>query len=164
MNDMEYIQSKVTNEEKLKYTLSYYRFKGQKIVFTNGCFDLLHRGHVEYLLKASGLGDVLIIGLNSDNSVQKLKGPGRPLQDEYTRALILASFSFVDHVILFDEDTPLHLIEFLQPDVLVKGGDYMPEEIVGSNVVTAIGGTVQIIDYIPDFSTTKLIDKLKSAE
>lgn len=162
MKETEYIQSKITDEEELKYTLSHYRFKGQEIVFTNGCFDLLHRGHVEYLLEASELGDVMIVGLNSDNSVRKLKGPGRPLQDENSRALILASLSFVDHIILFDEDTPINLIKFVQPDILVKGGDYDPEEIVGSDVVMARGGKVKVIRYIPGFSTTGLIEKLRS--
>ena len=162
MKETEYIQSKITNEDELTYTLSYYRFKEQEIVFTNGCFDLLHRGHVEYLLKASELGDVLIVGLNSDVSVQRLKGPGRPLYDENSRALILASLSFVDHIILFDDDTPINLIKFVQPDILVKGGDYNPEEIVGSDVVMARGGKIKVIPYIPGFSTTGLIEKLRS--
>ncbi len=161
MATVDFVKSKITNKEDLQYILSYYRFKEKKIVFTNGCFDLLHRGHIEYLLQAAACGDVLIVGLNSDKSVKKLKGADRPLQDEKSRALILASLLFVDHILLFDEETPVDLIRSVQPDVLVKGGDYKEEEIVGNEVVTEKGGKVKIIDYLSGYSTSGLIDKIK---
>ena len=163
MATIDFVKSKITNKKDLKYILSFYRFKEKKIVFTNGCFDLLHRGHVEYLLQAASFGDVLILGLNSDKSVKMLKGAGRPLQDEKSRALILASFLFIDHVILFDEETPIELIKFVQPDVLVKGGDYTPEEIVGNDVVIQKGGKVEIVKYISGHSTTGLVEKISKA-
>jgi len=134
--------------------------KGKKIVFTNGCFDILHRGHVRYLFEAKALGDVLVVGLNSDLSVKGIKGDTRPIQDEVSRAEILASLSFVDVVILFDEETPLRLILALEPDILVKGGDWRPEEIVGSKEVTQRGGVVRTIQYLPQYSTTKLIERI----
>ena len=161
MATTDFIKSKISGKEDFSYILSYYRFKNKKVVFTNGCFDLLHRGHVEYLLEAASFGDVLILGLNSDNSVKKLKGKNRPVQDEETRALILASLLVVDHVILFDEDTPIELIKFIMPDVLVKGGDYTTEEIVGSDVVINNGGKVESIKYIDGQSTTGLVNKIK---
>ena len=157
----DFINSKISKKEDFSYTLSYYRFKDKKIVFTNGCFDLLHRGHVEYLLEAASFGDVLILGLNSDSSVKKLKGENRPVQDEESRALILASLHVVDHVILFDEETPIELIKFIMPDVLVKGGDYTTEEIVGSDVVIKNGGAVEVIKFIDGHSTTALVNKIK---
>jgi rfaE bifunctional protein nucleotidyltransferase chain/domain len=134
----------------------------QSIVFTNGCFDLLHRGHVDYLARASSLGDKLIIGLNTDASVRRLKGSPRPLTDEYSRAFILAALVFVDAVILFEEDTPLELIEFIQPDVLVKGSDYDEESIVGADLVKARGGKVATIELVPNYSTSALVDRLKN--
>ncbi len=161
MNTIDFVKSKIISKEDLQYILSYYRFKEKKIVFTNGCFDLLHRGHIEYLLQAAASGDVLIVGLNSDKSVKKLKGADRPLQDEKSRALILASLIFVDHIVLFDEETPVNLIKSVQPDVLAKGGDYKEEEIVGNDVVKEKGGKVQIIEYLSGYSTTGLVDKIK---
>jgi rfaE bifunctional protein nucleotidyltransferase chain/domain len=133
---------------------------GQKVVFTNGCFDLLHRGHVDYLAKAADCGQKLIIGVNTDASVSKLKGPNRPIQDEQSRLQILASLQCVDAVILFDEQTPYDLIKALQPDVLVKGSDYQPENIVGYDIVTAKGGEVKTIDFIPGFSTSAIEHKI----
>ena len=115
-----------------------------KVVFTNGCFDLVHQGHIDYLSKARDLGDVLVVGLNTDASVRRLKGPRRPINDEYSRALLLASMLFVDYVVLFGEDTPYELIKTLQPDILVKGSDYRPEDIVGYDIVMAKGGKVEI--------------------
>jgi D-beta-D-heptose 7-phosphate kinase/D-beta-D-heptose 1-phosphate adenosyltransferase len=132
-----------------------------KMVFTNGCFDILHKGHILYLSSAAELGDYLVIGLNSDNSVKRLKGKDRPFQDEESRALILASLSFVDHVIIFDEDTPHELIDKVKPDVLVKGGDYKAEEIVGYDLVTARGGEVRIIEFVEGQSSSRIINKLK---
>ena len=161
MDTIDFVKSKIISKEDLQYILSYYRFKEKKIVFTNGCFDLLHRGHIEYLLKAAASGDVLIVGLNSDKSVKKIKGADRPLQDEKSRALILASLIFVDHIVLFDEETPVNLIKSVQPDVLAKGGGYKEGEIVGNDVVKEKGGKVQIIEYLSGYSTTGLVDKIK---
>lgn len=134
---------------------------GQKVVFTNGCFDLLHLGHVDYLEKAKALGGKLVVGLNTDNSVSRFKGPNRPIQDQASRARVLASLQFVDMVVLFNEDTPLDLISALIPDVLVKGSDYLAENIVGSEVVKKNGGEVKTIDFVPGYSTSRLIDKIK---
>lgn len=132
----------------------------KKIVFTNGCFDLVHPGHLDYLSKAADLGDVLIVGLNTDASVNRLKGSDRPIVDENGRAFLIASFRFVDAVVLFDEPTPYKLIQLVQPDVLVKGKDYKAEEVVGYDIVTARGGTVQTLDLVAGYSTTILIQKL----
>lgn len=154
-------------EKKIAYTakeaentLNLWRFKDDKIVFTNGCFDILHKGHIEYLAKAASLGTKLVIGLNTDNSVKRLKGNSRPINDENARALLLASLMFVDEVILFDTDTPRDIIDFVQPDVLVKGGDYKPEDIVGYDIVKAKGGEVVTIDFIEGYSTTTTIEKM----
>ncbi len=141
--------------------LSLWREQGLKIVFTNGCFDLLHRGHVEYLSKASDLGDVLVVGLNTDASVRRLKGEGRPVNDQEARALVLASLACVDAVVLFDEDTPYELIKAVRPDVLVKGADYKVEEIVGHDIVTSYGGQVLTVPLVEGYSTTKLLGELK---
>jgi len=134
---------------------------GQKVVFTNGCFDLLHLGHVDYLEKARNLGDKLVIGLNTDKSVNGNKGPERPLQDENSRARILASLQFVDLVVLFDEQTPINLITELVPSILVKGSDYLAENIVGADVVKKNGGEVKTIDFVPGYSTTRIVEKIK---
>ncbi len=134
---------------------------GQKVVFTNGCFDLLHLGHVDYLENAKNLGDKLVVGLNTDNSVSRFKGPERPLQDQNSRARVMAALQFVDLVIFFDEDTPLHLISELVPNVLVKGSDYLAENIVGADVVKKNGGVVKTIDFVPGYSTTRIVEKIK---
>lgn len=133
---------------------------GERIVFTNGCFDIFHRGHVEYLAKAADMGDRLIIGLNTDPSVNRLKGTGRPLVDEDSRAFILASLFFVDAVVMFEEDTPENLIREILPDVLVKGDDYTIEEIAGHQTVLEHGGTVTTIPVVPGFSTTVLLERI----
>lgn len=151
------------NHDALENKLAQWKKEGKQVVFTNGCFDLLHRGHVDYLAKAAELGDALVIGVNTDASVSKLKGPHRPIQDEQSRMQILASLGFVDAVILFDEDTPYKLIKTVQPDVLVKGSDYKPEDIVGYDIVTAKGGSVKTIDFIPGFSTSLIEKKIKSS-
>lgn len=135
---------------------------GKRIVFTNGCFDILHLGHVDYLEKAKSLGDVLVVGLNTDSSVSRFKGPQRPLQDEASRARIMASLMSVDLVVLFDEDTPLRLISVLLPHILVKGSDYLAENIVGADVVQNAGGVVKTIDFVPGYSTTKIVEKIKT--
>jgi rfaE bifunctional protein nucleotidyltransferase chain/domain len=140
--------------------LTIWHFQGKKIVFTNGCFDILHKGHVEYLSKARDLGDILIIGLNTDASVSRLKGSGRPVQDQSSRALVLASLRFVEAVVFFEEDTPYNLIDLVKPDVLVKGGDYSEENIVGADVVKANGGEVVVIPLVVGYSTSGIIQKL----
>ncbi len=163
MTKPEFIQSKIYKPEDLKRAIAIWRFKDNKIVFTNGCFDILHKGHVTYLAKAADLGDILIVGLNSDISVKKLnKGANRPIQDQDSRALILASLHHVTAVVLFDEDTPADLIKLVQPDALVKGGDWKPEQIVGYDTVKARGGEVVSIEFLPGFSTTAIEQKIKS--
>lgn len=139
-----------------------WRLNGQQFVFTNGCFDLLHPGHVSLLEQARALGNRLIVGLNADDSVRRLKGPERPLMKENDRARMLAALECVDMVVLFEEDTPLALIEALLPDVLVKGGDYRPEEVVGRDSVLANGGRVEIIPLLDGFSTTTLLKRLRT--
>ncbi|MEJ5286713.1 MAG: ADP-heptose synthase / D-glycero-beta-D-manno-heptose 7-phosphate kinase [Candidatus Kapaibacterium sp.] len=137
------------------------RSKGNKIVFTNGCFDLIHIGHVRYLTEAKKLGDVLIVGLNSDDSVRRLKGSNRPITPQEERAEILDALKPVDIVVVFEEDTPIELIKKVRPNVLVKGGDYTLEQIVGADLVKSTGGEVIVIPYVKDKSTTNLIEKLK---
>lgn len=132
------------------------------IVFTNGCFDILHTGHLNYLERARALGDRLVIGLNSDDSVRRLKGDERPINTLNDRALMLASLMFVDAVIPFEEDTPYRLISDVLPDVLVKGGDYLAENIVGADIVTQHGGKVEVLQFIDGFSTTSIIEKIKN--
>ena len=134
------------------------RFRqSNRIVFTNGCFDLLHRGHIYYLARARELGDLLVIGLNSDSSVSRLKGPGRPVNHEQARAEVLGALAMVDYIIIFEDDTPLTLINALRPDILVKGGDYKREEIVGYKEVISWGGEVIIIPTLEGYSTTSMI-------
>ena len=160
MSYIEVTQKKIIPPEQLDYTLAYWRFKEFRIVFTNGCFDIIHRGHIEYLAKARDLGDILVVGLNTDESVKRIKEDGRPLQDQESRALILASLNVVTAVIFFNEDTPYELIKKIQPDILVKGGDYKPEEIVGYDIVQKKGGTVKTIEFIDGFSSSSIIRKL----
>jgi D-glycero-beta-D-manno-heptose 1-phosphate adenylyltransferase len=161
MEYLNFIQSKILMDRTdLESALAVWRFKNQKIVFTNGCFDIIHRGHVEYLAKAASQGDQLVIGLNTDASVKRLKGMTRPVQDETSRALVLASFSFVSKVVLFDEDTPYELIKLIQPDILVKGGDYKAEDIVGYDIVKNKGGEIVTIDLVEGISTTSIIDRI----
>lgn len=132
----------------------------QQVVFTNGCFDILHVGHVDYLEKAASKGDKLIVALNRDASVRKLKGPTRPVNDEYSRARVIAALSFVDAVVFFSEDTPLSLIKQLLPDILVKGSDYTISNIVGADAVMENGGIVETIDLVDGYSTTNIINKI----
>ncbi len=139
-----------------------WRMKGDRIVFTNGCFDILHRGHVEYLQEAAAMGDRLVIGLNSDSSVKRQnKGPERPLNDELSRAKVLAALRLVDAVVVFDQDTPLELIQAVGPDVLVKGGDWTEDRIVGADLVKARGGEVRSLKLVEGFSTTALVEKIR---
>ena len=134
----------------------------QKIVFTNGCFDVLHFGHVHYLLEARKLGDILVVGLNSDDSVRRLKGPARPINGEKERAFVLAALCCVDYIVLFEEDTPENLIKAVRPDVLVKGGDYALDQIVGADFVRQNGGTVTTIPFVEGYSSTLVIEQLKT--
>ena len=157
----EIIAGKMMLRESAKSIINLWKFKNEKIVFTNGCFDILHRGHLEYLLQASSLGHRLIVGLNSDYSVSRLKGPTRPVNKIDDRAFALASLRFTDLIIPFEEDTPLELIEFLQPDILVKGGDYTIENIVGAKETIQRGGRVEVLNFKDGYSTTSLIDKMK---
>lgn len=136
--------------------------KNKKIVFTNGCFDILHRGHVAYLNEAKAQGDVLILGLNSDASVKRLKGETRPINSEQDRKFVIENLKSIDFVEIFVEDTPLNLIKSIMPDVLVKGGDWKPEQIVGSKEVLAAGGEVKSLNFVDGFSTTSTISKIQS--
>jgi len=153
--------SKIKTLDRLHEALASHRQQGEKIVFTNGCFDLLHVGHIRLLQQARALGDLLVLALNSDRSVRKLKGPSRPVQPQNDRAEILAALTCVDYVTLFDEDTPLAVIERLLPDILVKGGDWTVENIVGREVVEGAGGKVVTIAYLEGASTTRLINKVQ---
>lgn len=159
MTAREKIESKIISASNFLKLKDKKEIKG-KIVFTNGCFDIIHKGHIEYLSKASEFGANLIIGLNSDSSVSRLKGKGRPIQDESSRALVLASLEFVDFVILFEEDTPIKLISSIQPDFLIKGGDYEPENIVGYDFVTKNGGEVYCLNFVEGYSSSNSISKL----
>lgn len=172
LSALDVIQAKIYTLETLSPHLHAWDFKGNKIVFTNGCFDIIHRGHIDYLAKASDCGDKLIVAINSDASVKRQgKSSSRPLQDEQTRAMIMAAFHFVNAVIIFDEDTPLELIKEIKPSVLVKGADYDAHEtnkeskkyIVGSDVVKANGGEVKTIEFLEGFSTTAIENKIKTA-
>jgi rfaE bifunctional protein nucleotidyltransferase chain/domain len=163
MDYLQVIQNKIIDKDALSKLVANYQLKNQKIVFTNGCFDLLHQGHVTYLAQAASLGNRLIVGINSDNSVQKLKGIHRPIQDEKSRTLIMASLHVISAVIVFDEDTPLELIKIIKPDFLVKGGDWEPAKIVGSDIVQSYGGQVISIPFIDGYSTTAIETKIKSA-
>lgn len=155
------IKNKILTLEQLTSVLTLLRLKQKKIVFTNGCFDIIHQGHVDYLAKAREKGDILILGLNTDNSVHRLKGETRPIQDEQSRAMIIASLLCVDYVVLFNEDTPYELIKQIQPDVLVKGADYKVENIVGYDIVTAKGGKVETIEFLEGYSTSNIVNKIK---
>jgi D-beta-D-heptose 7-phosphate kinase/D-beta-D-heptose 1-phosphate adenosyltransferase len=136
--------------------------QNRTIVFTNGCFDIIHSGHCKYLSEAKKLGDVLIVGLNTDNSIKRLKGNDRPINSQADRAFVLSSLRAVDYVVLFDEDTPLELIKAIRPDVLVKGKDYAIDEIVGAKEVISCGGRVETIELVAEKSTTNIINKLKN--
>lgn len=162
MTNQEIIQQKILSLAQSDQKLAYWRFKNKRIVFTNGCFDLIHLGHIDYLAKAADLGDILVIGLNTDASTRTLKGPTRPINDEHSRAMILASFLFVDAIILFDDETPYNLIQRVQPDILVKGADYKPEDIVGFDIVTAKGGKVETIEFLQGYSTSNIEKKIKN--
>ena len=163
MSHLNKINSKIFSLDDLKNQVNAWKQAGKKIVFTNGCFDIIHRGHIEVLAQTAYLGDRLIIGLNSDSSIQKLKGEDRPIMTENSRAILLAALSFVDAVILFSEETPINLISTLLPDVLAKGGDYEIETIVGHEIVQNNGGQVILVPFVEGFSSTTIIDKIKKS-
>jgi len=156
------LKSKLYTLDALKAEREKWKAEGQKVVFTNGVFDLLHIGHISYLAAAAGLGQKLIIGLNSDASTRRLKGPTRPVNDEYSRSIMLAAIFFIDAVVLFEEDTPIIPITTLLPDILVKGGDYSIDQIVGAPEVMANGGEVKAIEFVEGYSSSKIIDKIKN--
>ncbi len=163
MDYSEIINSKIfTRYGAFSATLKRWKNSGDKVVFTNGCFDILHRGHIDNLAKAAGMGDRLVIGLNSDESTKRLKGPGRPVIDENSRAMLLASLFFVDAVVLFGEDTPKELVENILPDILVKGSDYRIEDIAGHELVIDHGGKVETIPLLEGFSSSAIMNRIKN--
>ncbi|HNP49047.1 MAG TPA: D-glycero-beta-D-manno-heptose 1-phosphate adenylyltransferase [Bacteroidia bacterium] len=164
MTTLEIIQRKIYDIPSLNHFLSVHRFFNRKIVFTNGCFDILHLGHIDYLSKAADLGDVLIVGVNTDASTSRLKGKHRPINSQDQRSMLLASLHFVDGVVLFDEDTPQELIKAVRPSILVKGSDYSPETIVGADFVKSYGGKVQTIDFLPGFSTSSIEERIRAGK
>jgi D-glycero-beta-D-manno-heptose 1-phosphate adenylyltransferase len=161
MDKQQWIQHKIYTRETLARECNAWRITGKKIVFTNGCFDILHHGHLALLAQAASLGNILIVGLNTDSSVHRLKGPSRPITHEQDRLFQVASLLCTDAVCLFDEDTPLELIQLLKPDVLVKGGDYNINTIVGADFVQKNGGEVHIIPFVEGYSTTSIIDRIR---
>ncbi|HXK82201.1 MAG TPA: D-glycero-beta-D-manno-heptose 1-phosphate adenylyltransferase [Bacteroidales bacterium] len=160
MNSLERINSKIVTQNSLHSLVKDWKDSKQKIVFTNGCFDILHFGHITYLFKAADFGTKLIIGLNSDSSVKKLKGKDRPISDQKSRALCLAALECVDAICIFNEETPINLINIVLPDFLIKGGDYKTESIVGYSKVTNNGGRVLTIPFVKGYSTSKILNKL----
>ena len=163
MSHLKKINNKIFSENNLITQVTTWRKSGEKIVFTNGCFDIIHRGHIEVLARSADLGNKLIVGLNSDSSIQKLKGKGRPIIDEHSRAILLAGLDFIDAIILFSEETPLNLITTLKPDILAKGGDYKINTIVGHEIVQKNGGEVILVPFVDGFSSTNLINKIKNS-
>jgi len=161
MDRIQWIEHKICTRETAVHRCNALRTTSKRIVFTNGCFDILHRGHLEQLASAADLGDVLVVGVNTDASVQGLKGPGRPVNREQDRAFQLAALLCVDIVCLFDEDTPAQLIEAIRPDVLVKGGDYTADQVAGADFVLRHGGRVEIIPFVPGYSTSSLITRIR---
>lgn len=156
-------KSKIYTLNTLKIIRASWLEKGEKVVFTNGCFDILHRGHVDYLNKAAELGTKLIVAINSDQSVSSIKSPSRPIQDEISRSEIMASLGCVDAVIIFNDSTPYELIKELKPDILVKGSDYQVKDIVGYDILINSGGKVLTIDFLPGYSTTLIEKKIKNS-
>ena len=157
------IKDKIKSWEEAALLCDNFRSQDKKIVFTNGCFDILHSGHIQYLEQAKALGDILVIGLNSDDSVRRIKGAPRPIVSEMDRAFVVAALQCVDLVVIFEQDTPYELIRLLKPDILVKGGDWKPEDIVGADIVQAYGGKVLSLPYRLGISTTELFRKIAEA-
>ncbi|MBC34811.1 MAG: D-glycero-beta-D-manno-heptose 1-phosphate adenylyltransferase [Bacteroidetes bacterium] len=164
MDNLSRLHRKIISAENLSFKLAKWQFKGYKTVFTNGCFDILHPGHIDYLSKAADHGDILIVAINTDASVKKLKGENRPILNEDARSLLIASLRFVDYVILFDDETPYELINEIKPNVLIKGSDYAIEEIVGHDIVLKNGGEVKTIQLTEEYSTTMIENKIKGIE
>jgi rfaE bifunctional protein nucleotidyltransferase chain/domain len=163
MSQFNILKNKIFSLEHLKTQVDKWKASGETVVFTNGCFDIVHQGHVEVLARTADLGTKLIIGLNSDSSIQRLKGKKRPIIQQKSRVILLASFSFVDAVVLFSEETPINLISTLLPNVLAKGGDYEIETIVGHEIVQKNGGQVILVPFVDGFSSTTIIDKIKES-
>ena len=163
MSHLNKLNNKIYSLEELENKVNAWKQVGEEVVFTNGCFDIIHQGHIEVLARTADLGTKLIIGLNSDSSIQKLKGENRPIIQQQSRAILLASFSFVDAVVLFSEDTPINLISALLPDVLAKGGDYEIETIVGHEIVQKNGGKVILVPFVDGFSSTTIIEKIRKS-
>lgn len=161
MHKLQWIQNKIHSRESMKQLCNVWRASGYKIVFTNGCFDILHHGHLDLLASAADKGNKLVLALNTDASVKRLKGPERPVTHEQDRAFQAASLLCVDAVCMFDEDTPAEIIKELKPDVLVKGGDYAIDQIVGADFVLSNGGAVEIIPFVQGYSTTSIISRIK---
>ena len=162
MHTLERIKAKIMDSATARAAVIAWQQNGERVVFTNGCFDIMHYGHLHYLAQARDLGDHLVIGLNSAGSVSRLKGPHRPINDEITRQMLLASLDFVDVVVSFEEDTPLKLIQTLLPDVLVKGGDWKPADIIGADIIAANGGEIKSLPYIEGYSTTAIEEKIRN--
>lgn len=154
------INNKIITQRQLKKVIDGLRRKGKKIAFTNGCFDILHYGHIKYLEKAKRLADILIVAVNSDSSVKKIKGNGRPVNNQFARVGVLSALSLIDYLVIFNEDTPLKLIKLIKPDVLIKGGDWKVESIAGAEIVKSYDGKVVTIPYLNGYSTTRLIEKI----
>ena len=158
----EIIRNQIPDLHTLNQLLEVWRFQSKKIVFTNGCFDIIHLGHVDYLARAADEGDILIVGINTDTSTRNLKGAGRPVNNQEQRSMVIAAMHFVDAVVLFDEPTPYELIRLIQPDILVKGADYTPENIAGADIVLSKKGLVKTIEFLPGYSTSSMIERIKS--
>lgn len=163
MSMLAQIEAKILDWTAARQAIQNWQAQGEVVVFTNGCFDLLHYGHLHYLAQARDLGQRLVLGLNSAASVSRLKGPHRPINDEHTRIWQMAALQFIDAVVTFEEDTPLELLQVLQPDILVKGGDYAPENIVGAAIVLERGGQVMTLPFVEGYSTTKIEQKIKNS-
>ena len=164
MKQTDAIKIRILDRQQLIQEVVRLRLKSKTIAFTNGVFDILHEGHIAVLLKAASFADILIVGINSDVSVKKIKGEDRPVNNENSRALILASLIMVDDIVIFEEETPIEIIKLIQPDVLVKGGDYTLDTIVGAKEVIAHGGTVEIVPLLEGFSTTNIIEKISNSK
>ena len=164
MKQADAIKIRILDRQQLIQEVVRLRLKSKTIAFTNGVFDILHEGHITVLSKAASFADILIVGINSDASVKKIKGEDRPVNNENSRALILASLIIVDDIVIFEEETPIEIIKLIQPDVLVKGGDYTLDTIVGAKEVIAHGGTVEIVPLLEGFSTTNIIEKISNSK
>lgn len=164
MNHLENIKNKIVTSALLEERIREWRKQKCKIVFTNGCFDILHLGHIDYLARAADFGNKFVIGLNTDRSVSRIKGPTRPINDEHSRSMVIAALEFVSAVTFFNEPTPYELIRLVQPDILVKGADYKAEDIVGYDIVMARGGSVETIPLVSGYSTTNIESRIRSAK